>query len=321
MDKIFFMSPIFKERVWGGRKLNTEWNYNIPNGRVGECWAVSAHKSGKSVVFGGPYSGYSLVDLWNEHPEFFNNVDKDGNLKEKEFPLLTKIIDAEDNLSIQVHPDDEYAKANERRGCGKNECWYIVDAKAGSKLVVGHNATSKEELKQMIYDGRWAELIREVPIKKGDFVSIPPGTVHSIKGGIQVLETQQNSDITYRLYDYDRLSDGTTRELHLDRCIDVVTIPALSNEDAVKDTNDCKKNEAVTLTSNKNFTVDKYDITDSVKFTQDKDYMIFSVVEGAGSIKIGEDEYEIKKGTHFILPYMAGEVTISGRLTLIASYK
>lgn len=321
MNDIFFMTPIFMERIWGGNKLNTDWNYIIPNNKMGECWAVSAHKNGSSIVCGGPFGGYSLSDLWSEHPEFFNNVNENGGLKEEEFPLLTKIIDAEDDLSIQVHPDDEYAREHENGARGKDECWYIVSAEPGSKLVVGHNAETKDELKQMIAEGRWTELIREVSIKKGDFISIPPGTIHSIKGGVQLLETQQNSDITYRFYDYDRLSNGKKRELHLDKCIDVVKVPALPNEYAVKETINCPKNEAVELISNQFYTVVKYDITDSVKFTQDKDYMIFSVVEGRGIIKIGEASYNLGRGMHFILPYNIGDVEILGELTIIASYK
>lgn len=315
MNDIIFLTPVFKNRVWGGRKLNTDWKYPIVGSRVGECWAVSAHKSGSSIVCGGLYDGYKLSDLWKDHPELFNNVDN------KDFPLLTKIIAAEDNLSIQVHPDDDYANLREKGAQGKEECWYIVSARAGSRLVIGHNASTKDEFKQMVDGGRWSELIREIPVKKGDFVTIPPGTVHSIKGGIQLLETQQNSDITYRLYDYDRLSDGTTRELHLDKCIDVVTVPALPGEKSVTDTNSCNKNEAVELVKNAHFTVLKYDITDSVDFVQDKDYMIFSVVEGEGTISVSEKTYDINKGIHFILPYKCGEIRIEGKLTLIASYK
>lgn len=144
---------------------------------------------------------------WNEavrivekHPEVFGNVDSDR------FPLLIKIIDAKDDLSIQVHPDDDYAKVHENGSLGKTECWYILDCKENATIVIGHNAWTKRGIKPMIHEGKWSEFIREIPIKKGDFLQIDPGTVHAIKGGTLILETQQNSDITYRVYDYGRLS-------------------------------------------------------------------------------------------------------------------
>ena len=166
---------------------------------------------------------------WNEavrivekHPEVFGKVDSDR------FPLLIKIIDAKDDLSIQVHPDDDYAKVHENGSLGKTECWYILDCKKNATIVIGHNSRTKEELSRMIHEGKWSEFIREIPIKKGDFLQIDPGTVHAIKGGTLILETQQNSDITYRVYDYGRLSNGKPRELHIDKSIDVITVPAKS---------------------------------------------------------------------------------------------
>ena len=122
----------------------------------------------------------------------------------KEFPLLIKIIDAKSDLSIQVHPDNAYAKEHENGSLGKTECWYILDSEPGTQIVIGHHAKDKEELMQMVEEKRWKDLIREVPVKKGDFYQIDPGCVHAIKGGTVILETQQSSDITYRVYDYDR---------------------------------------------------------------------------------------------------------------------
>ena len=166
--EILFMNPVFKQMIWGGRKLADKWNYDIPGDNTGECWAVSAHPNGDCTVRGGAYDGKKLSALWAEEPELFGNVAGDR------FPLLIKIIDAKEDLSIQVHPNDVYAGKNENGSLGKTECWYILDAPEGASLVIGHNARNKEELTDMIRNGRWKEFLREVPVKKGDFIQIDP---------------------------------------------------------------------------------------------------------------------------------------------------
>ena len=196
--QILFMEPVFTHNIWGGTKLREEYGYSIEGDDIGECWGIAAHPNGTCTIADGAYKGKKLSDLWEEHRELF------GNTQGKVFPLLIKIIDAKADLSIQVHPDDTYAAEHEKGSLGKMECWYILDCEPDSKLVIGHNAKTHEELEDMVHNGRWSELIREVPVKKGDFIQIDPGTVHAIKGGITILETQQNSDITYRVYDYDR---------------------------------------------------------------------------------------------------------------------
>ena len=221
------MNPVFKQMIWGGDRLGKDWGYEIPGDDTGECWAVSAHPNGDCTIKEGTYAGKTLSELWETYPNLFGNTGLDR------FPLLIKIIDAKTDLSIQVHPDDAYAKVNENGSLGKTECWYVLDCDEDSSLVIGHNAKDKEELSEMIHHGKWDELIREIPVKKGDFIQINPGTVHAIKGGLMILETQQNSDITYRVYDYGRLTNGKPRELHIDKSIDVITVPAVPIEESV----------------------------------------------------------------------------------------
>ena len=307
--EILKMTPVFKQMIWGGNKLGTEWHYDIPGDNTGECWAISAHPNGDCTIAEGTYAGKKLSELWSEQPELFGNVGGDR------FPLLIKIIDAKADLSIQVHPDDEYAGKNENGSLGKTECWYILDAPEGATLVVGHNAKTKEELKSMIHEGRWSEFYREVPVKKGDFIQIDPGTVHAIKGGLQILETQQNSDITYRVYDYDRLTDGKPRELHVEKSIDVITVPAKSVEDSVINVAQGKDNQLNLLMSCNYYRVWKLDVTESMSFEQEYPFLIMSVIEGEGTIN-GE---KIKKGDHFILPNGYGKVELQGKMQLIAS--
>lgn len=309
MKDIIFLEPVFKEMIWGGSKLRTDFGYDIPGEHTGECWAIAAHKNGDSSVMNSEFSGYTLSRLWNEKRELFGNLDGDV------FPLLIKIIDAKADLSIQVHPDDEYANKNENGSLGKTECWYILDCDDGADIIVGHNAKSKEELKEMVDGGRWDDLLRKIPIKKGDFFQIDPGCLHAIRKGTVILETQQNSDITYRVYDYDRLSDGKPRELHTQKAIDVITAPA--KEAAV----DIKSEKCDGFTRHKlyeceYYTVERLEVESGAKFDQKHNFMNVSVVEGEGTV----DGQKIKKGSHFIIPCGYGEVEFLGNMELIISY-
>lgn len=306
---ILFLNPVFKEMIWGGNQLAEKFGYEIPSDKTGECWAVSAHPNGDCTVREGEYAGRKLSELFKEEPELF------GNLHLDRFPLLIKIIDAKADLSIQVHPDDAYAKVHENGSLGKTECWYILDCPEDATLVVGHNAGSREELKEMIDQKRWSELIREVPVKKGDFIQINPGTVHAIKGGLMILETQQNSDITYRVYDYDRLSNGKPRELHVQQSIDVITVPAPSAEDSVSHAADLPANTMNELIACDYYKVYKLTVTEPVSFEQEHPFLIMSVIEGEGLV----NGQMIRKGDHFILPSGFGKVELQGDMTLIAS--
>ena len=306
---ILFLNPVFKEMIWGGNQLAEKFGYEIPSDKTGECWAVSAHPNGDCTVREGEYAGRKLSELFKEEPELF------GSLPLDRFPLLIKIIDAKADLSIQVHPDDAYAKVHENGSLGKTECWYILDCPEDATLVVGHNAGSREELKEMIDQKRWSELIREVPVKKGDFIQINPGTVHAIKGGLMILETQQNSDITYRVYDYDRLSNGKPRELHVQQSIDVITVPAPSAEDSVSHAADLPANTMNELIACDYYKVYKLTVTEPVSFEQEHPFLIMSVIEGEGLV----NGQMIRKGDHFILPSDFGKVDLQGDMTLIAS--
>ena len=306
---IIYLNPVFKQMIWGGERLGKDWPYEIPGNDTGECWAVSAHPNGDCTVKEGIYKDKTLSELWEKHPELFGNTGADR------FPLLVKIIDAKADLSIQVHPDDAYAKMNENGSLGKTECWYVLDCDENASLVIGHNAKSKEELTDMVHNGRWGELIREIPVKKGDFIQIDPGTVHAIKGGLMILETQQNSDITYRVYDYDRLTDGKPRQLHIDQSIDVITVPAKPIEESVMKVGDLPANQMNQLISCDYYKVWKLDVTEPITITQEYPFLIVSVIEGDGLI-CGQ---MIGKGDHFILPNGYGTAALQGNMQLILS--
>ncbi|MCR5272522.1 MAG: class I mannose-6-phosphate isomerase [Lachnospiraceae bacterium] len=310
--EIIHLDPVCTHNIWGGTKLREDFGYDYEGDDLGECWGISAHPNGDGVVKNGKYKGMHLSELFKNHPELFNN---DGS--EDRFPLLTKIIDARDDLSIQVHPDDTYAGENENGSLGKMECWYVLDAPENATLVAGHNAKSKDELVSMINEGRWNDFIREIPVKKGDFIQIDPGTVHAIKGGILLLETQQNSDITYRVYDYDRLQNGKKRELHVKKSIDVITVPAKSAEDSVLHFADTKKDTLVKMYECKYYKVYKADVEKSLEIDLPADYVLLSVTEGEGAI----DGDRIKKGDHMILPNGYGKAVVTGDLQIILSTK
>ena len=307
--EILFLDPVCTHNIWGGTRLREDFHYPVEGDDLGECWGISAHPNGDGTLRDCGFRGMKLSELWKKHPEVFGNVDSDR------FPLLIKIIDAKDDLSIQVHPDDDYAKVHENGSLGKTECWYILDCRENATIVIGHNARTKEELSQMIHEGKWSEFIREIPIKKGDFLQIDPGTVHAIKGGTLILETQQNSDITYRVYDYDRLSNGKPRELHIDKSIDVITVPAKSAADSVKSVADLPVNTLNELYACKYFHIYKIDVSGKMTYEQNAPFMNMTVTEGNGIV----NGQPLKKGDHFILPNGFGTVELQGSMQIIAS--
>lgn len=315
MNEPIFLEPVLHGKLWGGHRLHDDYGYDVPEGPVGECWAISAHPNGDCRVRGGAWDGRYFSELWSDHRELFGNMDGDV------FPLLIKIIDAEDDLSIQVHPDDAYAFEHENGSLGKRECWYVLDAREGGDIVVGQRAHDRAEFAQMIEKGRWDDLLNRVPIQTGDFFQIDPGTVHAILGGTLILETQQSSDVTYRLYDFDRRqADGSLRELHIEQSKDVVdfdlqapTTGAVTQPEV----------EGVThLVKTPNYEVDRIRVSGDapVTYAQDWPFLCVSVCEGSGSVTVADKTYDLPKGTHFVAPYDCGELAFSGDMLLIVSH-
>lgn len=306
MTNLIFLEPIFHEKIWGGNRLKTIFNYDIPSQQTGECWAISAHENGDCKIENNEYAGLTLSQLWKEHRELF------GGVEGEVFPLLTKILDASDDLSVQVHPDDEYGLRVEGE-LGKTECWYILDADDDAKLIFGHHAQSREEFNQMIKDGKWSDLLMEVPVKKGDFFFVPTGTVHALKKGTLVLEIQQSSDTTYRLYDYDRLDDsGNLRPLHIEKSIDVTTVPhqTVSTQQTVEQYG---KSAVRTFVECDYFTVSKWDVCEALKLKHNKPFLMISVIDGSGIF----NGVEVKKGDHFIVPACMTEICTEGQMQLM----
>lgn len=313
MTTPIFLNAVLQEKIWGGTKLQSLFHFPIPSDKTGEAWIISAHPHGVSTVKSpSPYAGMGLDKLYKQHPELFNGQHL------KSFPLLIKLLDAADDLSVQVHPDDAYALSHEGE-YGKNECWYVVQAEPGAKIVYGHSAMTKEEFTAKIKEEAWSELFTEVPVKAGDFFNVPSGTIHAIGGGIVILETQQNSDTTYRVYDYYRKDNsGNLRPLHIQQTIDVTTIPhsvpTINQQVVTTDTG-----TRTTFVENKFFTVWKYDIDGDYSDALSSTYHLVTVLDGNGMLTVDGTTYPIEKADSFILPSGTPELKINGSVQLIVS--
>lgn len=287
-NDVLFLSTEFKYRLWGGTRLEQIYNQKLPFDKTGEAWCISAHPNGPSKILNGSHQGKTLTELYKTNRELF------GHITNEEFPLLIKIIDANDDLSVQVHPDDLLAK--KYQSLGKTECWYILDASEDAYIVFGHKALTKDEFIDYVNAGKWDELLHKVPVKKGDFFYIPAGILHALGKGILVLETQQSSDITYRLYDYDRIDiNGTKRELHLEAGIEATLIPSPTsntNPHSFK----VDQNQITRLIESSFFTVDKWELTEQMTFTNPL-FKLITFVEGLGTI----NGYPYKKGDSCIV--------------------
>lgn len=312
---LIFPTPIFHEKIWGGRKLADDFGYEIPDGPIGECWAISAHPNGDCAISGGAWDGMRLSELWDQHRELFGDVEGDR------FPLLIKIIDAKDNLSVQVHPDDAYAAEHENGSLGKRECWYVLAADEGTQIVIGQRAHDRAELAGMIDEGRWDDMLNLVPCHVGDFFPIEPGTVHAIQGGTLILETQQSSDVTYRVYDYDRVGDdGKPRELHIQQSLDVVDYAAQAP--ASGEVTAPEVDGVTELMECPNFVVDRVRVAGEKDVAQPWPFLCVSVIEGSGTVCASEAgiTHEIARGTHFVAPAGCGELSFVGDMTLVTSH-
>ncbi|WP_027063051.1 type I phosphomannose isomerase catalytic subunit [Mesoplasma seiffertii] len=220
--QIVKLKPYYSEKIWGSSKLK-ELGFPIPeNKKIGEAWVISAHNNGMSYLTAGTFKDQPLKTVFENNRNLFGNY-------QGEYPLLAKIITAADYLSVQVHPNDEYAMAKHHQ-LGKPESWYILDCPENAKLIYGHNAQSKAELEALIANGNWQQLLKEQPIKPGDFLFVDTGKVHAITPGVTVYELQRSSDITYRLYDYDRLDEQKQpRRLDLIDSINCTSVPDTSD--------------------------------------------------------------------------------------------
>lgn len=221
-NKPLLLRPSGKDYLWGGSRLNDDFEKNIDMAPLAETWECSTHPDGPSFVVGGTFDGRELAEVLRERPEYLGERHKGENT----LPILIKFIDAKKDLSVQVHPTDKYAKEHENGQLGKTEMWYVLDAAKNASLIYGLNKScTKEEMRTAIADGSVGKLLQKVPIHKDELFFIEAGTVHAIGAGALVAEIQENSNLTYRLFDYGRVGkDGKTRELHVEKALEVANL-------------------------------------------------------------------------------------------------
>ncbi len=251
--------PVLKDYIWGGRNLERRLGRSLPPGNVAESWEVAAHEEGASVVSNGRFAGQPLTAV---HATLGLDLIGTNNAWAQErgkFPLLVKLLDANDKLSVQVHPDDDYALAHEGNELGKTEMWVVLHAEPDTQVILGVRAgTTADDFRRAIAAGTLERHLHTVPIRPGDFVCVPSGTVHAILGGALIAEIQQNSNTTYRVYDWNRRQNGVGRPLHIDKALDVINFaqvePALSRPQPVDDHNGVRR---LLLCRNRYFTVER----------------------------------------------------------------
>ena len=219
-NRPFLLSPVGKDYLWGGTKLRDMYDKKLEIFPLAESWECSTHSDGTNIIQSGIFTGKNLKDVLMEHPEFLGTHPKTKG----ELPILIKFIDAKEKLSVQVHPDDEYAFEHENESLGKTELWYVVEAESDAELIYGfYRDVNKEIVEKSLEKGTIEKYLQKVKVKKDDIFYIEAGTVHAIGAGILIAEIQENSNLTYRLYDYNRKDkNGKTRELHIDKALEVM---------------------------------------------------------------------------------------------------
>lgn len=299
---ILKLKPHFEYRVWANKNLKNI--FNLEQDKIGEAWLISALKN-KSSIITNLDQQQSLLDFYNnpDNAAFFDNY----NLNNP-YPMLAKIIDAKDDLSVQIHPDDQYAKQFNQ--LGKTECWYILDTKNNNEIVLGHNAKSLEAFKDAIAQQQWDQLLKKQPIKKDNFIYVPAKKIHAIKANTLIYELQQSSDITYRVYDYDRLDNGQKRELHLDHVFNLIETP---DQDLAPEK---ISNQADYLVANEQFYLKVIDNNQLNQYQfKDAKWIQLSVIEGSGKI----NNLEAKKFDSFLIAHN-NDVIIEGKCKCLISF-
>ncbi|NLX77725.1 MAG: class I mannose-6-phosphate isomerase [Clostridiaceae bacterium] len=312
--------PVFKDYIWGGRNLS-RFGKNLPDGIVAESWELACHPDGMSIVENGAFKGRKLKSLLEQ---FGDRIIGDSAGNNTDFPIMIKLIDANDKLSVQVHPDDEYARAHEGDN-GKNEMWYILDAKPGAKLIYGLKpGVDRAQFEAAVKENRLEDCLNYINVKPGDFINIPAGLIHAICDGIVLAEIQQNSNVTYRVYDYNRKGpDGKSRPLHIEKAMQIIDFNA-GDMKYRYDGLEYEKNENASLrviVANEYFCVEHYTVTG--KITQNtglRQFHAYVCIGGEGEIYCDNGSVELKTGETVLIPSCIGEYEIKGELTLLKTY-
>ena len=308
------LTPAFKDYLWGGTRLRDDFQKDCDFDKIAESWELSCHKDGPSTIANGEFKGLTLSEYIDKAGKSVLGTDCE---KFENFPILIKLIDAKDNLSVQVHPDNEYAQRVEGE-YGKTEMWYIVDCDEGATLLYGFKDTiTKDEFAQRITDNTLLEVTNAVPVKKGDVFFIQAGTLHAIGKGILIAEIQQNSNTTYRIYDYGRVGkDGKPRELHVEKAKDVTDLcPAKAYPETPVEQKDGYTSKL--LSSCDYFTTYAVDVdSKAVLEADEKSFLSLLILDGECDIT-ADDTVKAKKGDSIFVPAGTGKVIAEGKCKVI----
>ncbi len=308
----FLLKPLYRDYIWGGNRLINEYNKvsNLEN--IAESWELTDHKSGSNIIENGEFKGKSLIEIINIYGDKITGTNCN---KFSYFPILVKLIDARDDLSIQVHPDNEYALRAEGE-FGKTEMWYIVDCQENAQLIFGFkNEVSKQEFKERIKNNTLLEVANSVKVKKGDVFFITAGTLHAIGKGIIIAEIQQNSDLTYRVYDYNRVGvDGKSRELHINKALDVTCLTPNKIANFQLETKKYEGYSIKNLSTCEYFTVDVLDIEkEAILIADETTFHHILALEGNFQI----NDLVINKGKSVFIPANLGKYSVVGKGKII----
>lgn len=299
--------------IWGGNKLNKDWNKE--GERIAESWELSLNPTHTSSIVNGPLKGKTLADILQQHPEFFGDTIRHGF-----FPLLVKLIDATSTLSIQVHPDDEFSLKNENQ-LGKREMWYILEADENASIYLGlKRDVTKEELSESISQGTVEDLLNLIPVKKGDCFLVHEGTLHALRGGTVLLEIQENSAITYRVYDYNRVDkDGKKRELHIEKALMVSKLNKTDIDRNKEFAVSVQGGSVAPLCNDSFFNVKEFSLNGEMNLAATESFITATMIEGEAEFSImGEATFfRAQKGATLFLPF-GGKYSVRGKAKFIA---
>lgn len=316
--EILRLQPAGKDYLWGGTRLRDEYGKKIDLTPLAETWECSVHPDGPSIVVNGQYKGKTLAEVLQLHPEYFGRKVENGKL-----PILVKFIDAKKDLSVQVHPDDKYARKYEHQN-GKTEMWYVIDADDSACLIYGfRHKVTEAILRNAVKIGTLDKHLQKVPVHKGDVFYVPAGTVHGIGAGILIAEIQESSNVTYRVYDYDRVDkDGKKRELHFDKAVQVMNMdvaPDVRQKPRImKHYPGCSRE---LLCRCKYFEVERIRVTKGFSFSvMEQSFQVLMCLDGYGQIEsmdVGLNPVRFMKGETLFLPAAIGRCLVIGDSTIL----
>lgn len=309
--------PILKDRIWGGTKLKTLLNKNSTSNITGESWELSTVAGDISTIGTGTYKGKPLDEVISQFPEDILGTEVYKRFG-SQFPLLFKFLDAREDLSIQVHPNDELAKKR-HNSFGKTEMWYIMQAEAGARIIVGFKKKSTpEEYLKHLKDKTLLDILDQITVAPGDVFLLETGTVHAIGAGIVLAEIQQTSDITYRIYDFDRRdANGNLRELHIDEALEAINYEVTDTQKVYKD----NANQANMMVDCQYFTTNFFPLDGIAEITKDgRSFTVYMCVQGSFELHSNQQHYQFKTGDTVLVPAAMRQYSLHGNASLLEIY-